>query len=98
MLCPDDLLADHLTRKAAEYHEKALRSEFEADLDADDRHWCRAARAESWQDGAVFRGLRTGESAAINTSRPGLPPARVIVATCPRGADYRARARVMAMC
>ena len=36
-LCPDDLLADHLTRKAAEYHEKALRTEFEAELDPDER-------------------------------------------------------------
>jgi hypothetical protein len=38
-LCPDDLLADHLTRKAAEYHEKALRTEFEAELEPDERHW-----------------------------------------------------------
>ena len=44
-LCPDDLLADHLTRKAAEYHEKALRSEFEADLDADDRHLVQGGHA-----------------------------------------------------
>ena len=28
-LCPDDPpLADHLSRKAAEYHERALRAEF----------------------------------------------------------------------
>ena len=35
--CPDDPLAGHLTRKAAQYHEKALRTEFEAELDPDDR-------------------------------------------------------------
>jgi hypothetical protein len=28
-LCPDDLIVDHLTRKAAQYHEKALRTELE---------------------------------------------------------------------
>jgi hypothetical protein len=38
-LCPDDPLADHLRRKAAEYHEKALRTEFEAELDPDERDW-----------------------------------------------------------
>ena len=38
-LCPDDALVNHLTRKAAEYHEKALRTEFEAELDPDERHW-----------------------------------------------------------
>lgn len=32
-LCPDDPLADHLRRKAAEYHEKALRTEFEAEVE-----------------------------------------------------------------
>ena len=32
-LCPDDLVVDHLTRKAAQYHEKALRTEFEVELD-----------------------------------------------------------------
>jgi hypothetical protein len=32
-LCPDDLLVDHLIRKAAQYHEKALRTEFEVQLD-----------------------------------------------------------------
>ena len=35
--CPDDQLADHLTRKAAQYHEKALRTEFEAELDPGER-------------------------------------------------------------
>jgi hypothetical protein len=28
-LCPDALVVDHLTRKAAQYHEEALRTEFE---------------------------------------------------------------------
>jgi hypothetical protein len=32
-LCPDDLVATHLTRKAAQYHEKALRTEFEVEFD-----------------------------------------------------------------
>jgi hypothetical protein len=37
-LCSDDRpLADHLRGKAAEYHEKALRTEFEAELDQDER-------------------------------------------------------------
>jgi hypothetical protein len=36
-LCPDDPpLAEHLRRKAAEYHEKALRTEFEYDRDEHD--------------------------------------------------------------
>jgi hypothetical protein len=35
--CPDDPLAGLLTRKAAQYHEKALRTEFEAELDPDER-------------------------------------------------------------
>jgi hypothetical protein len=43
-LCPDDPLADHLTRKAAEYHEKALRTEFEAELDPDERDRIRGSR------------------------------------------------------
>jgi hypothetical protein len=43
-LCADDLLANHLTRKAAEYHEKALRTEFEAELDPDERDRVRGAR------------------------------------------------------
>jgi hypothetical protein len=37
-LCSDDLLVDHLTRKAAQYHEKALRTEFEVELDSGG--WC----------------------------------------------------------
>ena len=36
-LCPDDLVAAHLTRKAAQYHEKALRTEFEVELDPGER-------------------------------------------------------------
>jgi hypothetical protein len=36
-LCPDALVVDHLTRKAAQYHEKALRTEFEAELDPGER-------------------------------------------------------------
>jgi len=36
-LCPDDLVVDHLTRKAAQYHEKALRTEFEVELDPGER-------------------------------------------------------------
>jgi hypothetical protein len=32
-LCADALVVDHLTRKAAQYHEKALRTEFEIELD-----------------------------------------------------------------
>jgi len=28
-LCSDALVVDHLTRKAAQYHEEALRTEFE---------------------------------------------------------------------
>jgi hypothetical protein len=35
--CPDDLLVDHLTRKAAQYHERALRTEFEAEFDPGER-------------------------------------------------------------
>ena len=31
-LCPDDLVAAHLTHKAAQYHEKALRTEFQVEL------------------------------------------------------------------
>jgi hypothetical protein len=41
-LCPDDPpLAEHLRRKAAEYHEKALiiRAELEVELDRDERDW-----------------------------------------------------------
>ena len=38
--CPDDdPLAGLLTRKAAQYHEKALRTEFEAELDPGERDW-----------------------------------------------------------
>ena len=36
-LCPDDQLVDHLTRKAAQYHERALRTEFEVELDPGER-------------------------------------------------------------
>jgi hypothetical protein len=38
-LCPDDPLADYLTRKAAQYHEKAFRIEFEAELDQGECEW-----------------------------------------------------------
>jgi hypothetical protein len=34
-----DPFAEHLRFKAAEYHEKALRTEFEAELDPDERAW-----------------------------------------------------------
>jgi hypothetical protein len=33
-LCPDALVVDHLTRKAAQYHEEALRAEFEVELES----------------------------------------------------------------
>lgn len=36
-LCSDAPIADHLARKAAEYHEKALLTEFEAELDPEER-------------------------------------------------------------
>jgi hypothetical protein len=36
-LCLDPPLAQHLRFKAAEFHEKALRAEFEAKLDPDER-------------------------------------------------------------
>jgi hypothetical protein len=36
-LCPDALVVDHLTRKAAQYHEEALRTEFEVELDPGER-------------------------------------------------------------
>jgi hypothetical protein len=38
-LCLDPPLAQHLRFKAAEFHEKALRAEFEAELDPDERDW-----------------------------------------------------------
>jgi hypothetical protein len=37
-LC-DPPVAEHLSFKAAELHEKALRAEFEIDLDPDERDW-----------------------------------------------------------
>jgi hypothetical protein len=37
--CSDPPLAEHLRFKAAEYHEKALMAEFEAELDPDKHDW-----------------------------------------------------------
>jgi hypothetical protein len=38
-LCSDPPLAQHLTCKAAEFHEKALRAEFDAELDPNEYSW-----------------------------------------------------------
>jgi hypothetical protein len=38
-LCLDRPLANYLRLKAAEIHEKALRAEFEGDLDPDEHDW-----------------------------------------------------------
>ena len=44
LLCPDELVAAHLARKAAQYHEKALRTEFEVGLEPGERGRAPAAQ------------------------------------------------------
>jgi hypothetical protein len=48
-LCSDKPIADHLRFKAADYHQRALRAEFESDF-------------ELWRDGAAGYAGRSGAS------------------------------------
>ena len=52
--CPDDdPLTALLTRKAAQYHEKALRTEFEAEFDPGERDWEPGGGGEAFLQGVL---------------------------------------------